>query len=128
MMKNLIEIDVECDGARNSVLNINIALDQPTMDAVVILDKPLSKDRTHHPTKYRIDHLNYVLHNELAVDLWWEDDPPKLIRHLEGRGIMNRHLNNTASEKKTGRVLMSCSGWKSGSPLLGSITIEAIKQ
>src|SRR5215468_12264426 len=96
-----IEIDVENDGARNAILNINIALDRETMDPVVILDKPESEDRLHQPTKYRIDHINYVLHKELTVDLWWEDDPPKLIRHLEGRGMMDRHLHNTAGEKKT---------------------------
>jgi hypothetical protein len=127
-MKNPIEIDVENDGARNAILNINICLDRESMDPVVILEKPTSVDRNIHPTTYRIDHLNYVLHRDLTVDLWWEDEPPKLIRHLEGRGVMDRHLRNTASESKTGRVLMSCSGWKTGKPLLGSITIEAVKQ
>jgi hypothetical protein len=127
-MTRPVEIDVENDGARNAILNINICLDQPKMEPVVILDKPTSVDRFHHPTTYRIDHLNYVLHKDLVVDLWWEDEPPKLIRHLEGRGMMDRHLHNKGSEKKTGRVLMTAYGWKAGNPLFGSITIEAVKQ
>jgi len=127
-MTTPVEIDVENDGARNTILNINIALDRKSMEPMVIMDVPKAVDSYYHPTKYRIDHINYVLHRDLSVDLWWEDDPPKLIRHLEGRGMMDRHLHNTAGDTKTGRVLMTASGWKEGKPLLGSITIEAVKQ
>jgi len=85
-MTSPVEIDVENDGARNTILNINIALDRKSMEPMVIMDVPKAVDSYYHPTKYRIDHINYVLHRDLSVDLWWEDDPPKLIRHREGRG------------------------------------------
>ncbi len=132
----MLSIDVSHDGPRNTVLEVNISLDgDDGIRPTVILDpKKRFVDPLTPTTKYRIDYVNYILHKELAVDLWWEadGDEPKLIRHLEGRGVLDTQsrggISNTLGENKTGCVMLSASGWTGGDPLTGSLTIEAVKQ
>ena len=121
-MPNDLDVQVYIDGARHTQVDINIVLNEKSgIEATVIMDPTSSTTK-----EFRVDHINYVLSAGLEVDLWWEGEPHKMIRHLEGRGMVDRHIQNTA-EKKTGRILLSAEGWKEGKPLRGSITVEAIK-
>ena len=133
---SVITIDLANDGPRNTCIEVNVLVNHDPIEPTVILDpKKRYKDPITPHTKYRIDYINYVLHKDLSVDLWWEvegEEDHKLIRHLEGRGTLDTQsrggLNNTAGDAKTGRILMSAYGWTEGAPLTGSLTIEAVKQ
>lgn len=132
---SVLATHVAIDGPRNTTLEINLTVDGDGIEPTVILDpRKRFVDPITPTTKYRVDYINYVLHKDLAVDLWWEADgeQPVLLRHLEGRGMIDAEksggLNNTAGENKTGCVMLSASGWTKGLPLTGSLTIEAIKQ
>jgi hypothetical protein len=133
---SFMSIDVQNDGPRNTCVEVNIHVNHEPIEPTCILD-PMKRyrDPLTPTTRYRIDYINYVLHKDLAVDLWWEvsgEEDHKLIRHLEGRGTLDTQsrggLNNTAGDAKTGRILLSASGWTEGVPLTGSLTIEAVKQ
>ena len=126
--------DVSVDGARNTVLEVNIIVDDErgiTPSMLLDINKAHRDPRTP-PKTYRVDWIEYILHKDLEVDLWWQTkDAPRLLRHLEGRGKMELEArggaHNTA-DHKTGCVLLSATGWTKGSnPIVGSLTIHATK-
>lgn len=131
-----LSVHKSVDGPRNTVIEVSISLDNGAIEPTVILDPSKNYvDPLTPTTKYRIDYINYVLHRDMHVDLWWEvdgEEEHKLVRHLEGRGFLDTQsrggLTNTGGENKTGSILLSAYGWKEGMPLTGSLTIEAIKQ
>ena len=132
---SVLKIHLANDGPRNTCIEVNLSVNHDPIDPTVILDPHIMyKDPITPHSKYRIDYVNYVLHKELSVDLWWEtnDGEHELIRHLEGRGTLDIQsrggMSNTAGQAKTGRILLSADGWEEGDPLKGSLTIEAVKQ
>lgn len=133
---SVLKIHLANDGPRNTCIEVNVSVNDDPISPTVILDPhKMYKDPITPHSKYRIDYINYVLHKDLAIDLWWEvdgEDGHELVRHLEGRGILDTQsrggLNNTAGDAKTGRILLSAYGWQEGAPLTGSLTIEAVKQ
>ena len=131
---SVMTLKIPNDGARNAVLEVNLLLDsEKGIAPTVVLDPSKLYVDPHTPTsKLRIDYINYVLHSGMEVDLWWETDGEhELIRHLEGRGMVDveNHggIHNTAPGK-TGSIMLSATGWTEGKPLKGSLTIEAVKQ
>jgi hypothetical protein len=127
------DVELGVDGPRNTVAEVNIVLDdvggiEPKL--VLDIDKAYKDPRTP-PKTYRVDFIEYTLHKDLAVDLWWQTGgKPRLLRHLEGRGAVSVETRggiHNAADDPTGSVLLSASGWTSGKPIVGSLTIHATK-
>jgi hypothetical protein len=125
--------EITVDGARNTIAEVNIVLDtkegiEPTM--LLDIAKAYRDPRTP-PSTFRIDFVEYTLHKDVEVDLWWETtEGPRLIRHLEGRGkteVESRAGIHNLADTKTGSVLISATGWQEGKPVVGSLTIHATK-
>ncbi len=132
---SVLAVTMSHDGPRNTVLEVNLSVDGAPIAHTVILDPRKNYVDPVTPTKgYRLDYVNYILHKDLAVDLWWEADgeAPTLIRHFEGRGFIDAEsrggLNNTAGANKTGSIMLSATGGANGELVRGSLTIEAVKQ
>lgn len=123
------------DGPRNTGLEVSLNVDSEDISPTVILDPRKNYvDPTTPTNRYRLDYVNYILHKDLQVDLWWEveGEEPKHIRHFEGRGFVDYEpkggLTNDAGENKTGCIMLSATGGSNDSPARGSLTIEVVKQ
>lgn len=128
------ETEITIDGARNTIAEVNIVVDDVAgVKPKMLLDITKAyRDPRTPPSTYRIDWVEFTLHKDLEVDLWWETlDGPRLLRHLEGKGkveVEARGGAHNTADTKTGCVLLSASGWQKGSnPIVGSLTIHATK-
>jgi len=82
-------------------------------------------------SQVRIDHIDYSIQDQLEVQLQWDATAPVIIMPIAGRGRMSfwnfGGLTNNAGTGKTGLILITTTGWSSGTQVF-SVILECVKQ
>lgn len=127
-MANVVTTQTLVDGARNVVIKVTGVLDTSNVGSTVIVDPATL---VPIPTQLRIDMLEFSVGSQLAVLLKWDATTPVDIAPLVGYGKLPFQkfggLQNNAGAGKTGKVLLSTTGWASGTQTF-TVVIHLVKQ
>ncbi len=133
-MANVTAVQILEDGSRNTIAKVDMTLDTSDLANTVVIDPAVQyQDKLWKATKYRIDRIDFVVEDGLAVDLLWDATTPVSIVRLIGRGKypvgeMYGGLQNNAGAGVTGKILMATQGWTTGAILHGSFILQGVKQ
>lgn len=137
-MANSTSIKILQDGPRNVVVKFEGILDTSDLSSTVILDPATLSDMTdfgQKATKLRLNKVQFVIEDTLAVNLFWDATTPIRIEELVGRGKMDYYkfggLSPTtadyASAGWTGKITVTTQGWAASASLSFSIILECVK-
>lgn len=132
-MANQFNYQLIEDGPRNAVVKLTGILDTSNLaltDAVQVSGL-VGNGILAHPTKVRIDHIDYAIQDQIDVILFWEATTNMPILPLAGRGRMNfgdfTGLPNNGGAGMTGNILIETLGWTSATQIF-TLVLNLIKQ
>ena len=127
-MANSIVTEVVEDGVRNFVVKVTGILDTSDQPMTTIV-KP-SDCAQFVPKKFRIDHIDFTISDQLEIQLYWDAPTPTLILPMAGRNKFNYPdvggLQNTAY-MPTGAINLLTSGYVNGTQVF-SMLLWLVKQ
>lgn len=134
-MANSTSVQILVDGPRNVVAKFEGQLDTSDLSLVTVLDPAtlagIDNTGTLKASKLRIEDVQYVVEDKLAVSLLWDATTPLRIEDFEGRGHAKYYpfggLVNNAGAGVTGKIVASTDGAAVGSTLSFSLILKCIK-
>lgn len=135
-MANSFTTQVLEEGPSNYIIKLTAVLDTSNLASTTAIDPTtfVDNDTGYGPltsTTVRIDHIDYSISDQLEVQLTWDATAPVVALPIAGRGRMSfwnfGGLQNNAGAGKTGKLLISTTGWASGTQVF-SVILECKKQ
>jgi hypothetical protein len=116
------------DGARNYIIKLTAVLDTADQPLTTVITP--SDCTKYIPTRFRIDHIDFTISDQLELQLWWEGTPDAIILPMAGRNKFNYNdlggLQNNASSP-TGGIRIKTTGYATGTQVY-SVLIWLVKQ
>ena len=136
-MANSIVIQKLEDGPRNAIFKVDVSLDgsgdyvNPQTIVDVSTLSSMGPTFPSHPTRVRVDVLDWDIQASLAINLWWDGLGPASLWRMVGRSIEKAFhfggLQNNADEPN-GNITLTTASITPGTPLVGSFNIRCVKQ
>lgn len=124
-MANSLGLEVVNDGGRNFNLNIDLLVNSGDYSPTAITTVA---NMTPPANRLKIEGINYVVEDGLAVYLSWEALVPVTFARLTGRGKLKyNYLDNNAGQGVTGNILLATQGWTVGQVLSATIILRTVK-
>ena len=116
------------DGERNYIVKLTAILDTADQPITTVI-KP-SDCAAFVPRRFRLDHVDFTISDQLEIQLWWEGTPDAIILPMAGRNKFNYNdlggLQNNASAA-TGAIRIATTGYQTGTQVY-SVLIWLVKQ
>lgn len=137
-MANSFSVQILNDGPRNTIAVCTISLDGTQGDYQIpqkLINLPTLSSMGvgfgPHPTRVRVDDLDWDIQNGLSVNLFWEGDGPASIWRMVGRSREKAFhfggLQNNA-DQPTGNITFTTTSTTTGAPLFATFRITCVKQ